>query len=174
MHSFEKIVEMSSSFMLSALSESNERVLQSLHVSAETPTVQTLQMLRLHKAIFSVGMFSIFEADLQKRLNCSNGFSEVKRILLDEGELAIKEQFDDICFAINVLKHGKGRSYDALVSRKDVLPFKIKTPTDLYLTEGDVSEVSILVDVDDQFVMHCSTLICSISRILDRIYPDFP
>jgi hypothetical protein len=33
------------------------------------------------------------------------------------GELALKERFSEFQLAVNVLKHGRGRSYDALVAK---------------------------------------------------------
>jgi hypothetical protein len=67
-------------------------------------------MIRLEKAILVVGMFSIFDAILQDRLDCSNGIAEAKKILKDGGETELLEQFIDYELAINALKHGKGRA----------------------------------------------------------------
>lgn len=79
---------------------------------------------------------------------------------------------NDYQSAINVLKHGKGRSYDYLVSRYNHLDFKIKLPSENFFDEGNVSEVTILVDVDDNFVMGCAHVIEDVSRALQTKDPD--
>jgi len=72
--------------------------------------------------------------------------------------------------AINALKHGRGRSYDALLAEND-LPFLIKRPDENFFTEGDVSEVSILIQVDDQFVLGCAEVIQDVSSVIARVRP---
>ena len=130
-------------------------------------------MIQLQKAIFAVGMFSIFEANLQEGLSCTNGFDEAKKILDDEGELDMKESFDDLILAINVLKHGRGRSYNTLVAKAKVLPFRIKLPNESFFFEGDVSEVSTLVEVDDAFVQRCGDVISDVSRVIRLVHNEF-
>ena len=71
----------------------------------------------LQKAISAVGMFSLFEARLQDGLECGDGIREAKQILKGNGEMALKERFDELRFAINVLKHGGGHSYAALTAK---------------------------------------------------------
>jgi len=90
--------------------------------------VKALQMVRLQKAISAVGIFSLFEAMLQDGLACSDGFREAGEILERDGAMELKERFVDVQLAINVLKHGRGRSYDALVAKADRLPFRSKDP----------------------------------------------
>lgn len=123
-------------------------------------------MVQLQKAIFAVGMFSIFESNLQEGLSCSNGFGEAKKILEDAGELDLKERFDDLFLAVNVLKHGRGRSYDALVAKAEVLQFRIKLPDESFFFEGHVSEISTLVEVDDAFVQRCGKVISNLSEVI--------
>jgi hypothetical protein len=80
-------------------------------------------------------------------------------ILEHEGETALKDSFVDLQLAINVLKHGRGRSYDALVAKSDRLPFRIKRPGEAFFFEGDVSEIATLIEVDDAFVLTESRII---------------
>lgn len=96
-----------------------------------------------------------------------------KRILDDEGGLDMKERFDDLLLAVNVLKHGRGRSYNALVAKAETLPFRIKLPDESFFFEGDVSEVSTLVEVDDAFVQFCGDVISDVSGVIRRVHPDF-
>ena len=75
MHSFVELVDRGAAFTLDALKQANEKALDGLQTSAATPSVKTLQMVKLQKAISAVGMFSIFEAILQDALKCADGFS---------------------------------------------------------------------------------------------------
>jgi hypothetical protein len=172
MHSFTDLVERCASFTLKTLREANERTIEALQTSGATSLVKTLQMVQLQKAILAVGMFSIFEARLQEGLSCSNGFGEAKKILDDEGVPDMKGRFDDLFLAVNVLKHGRGRSYDALVEKADALPFRIKLPDESFFFEGDLSEVSTLVEVDDAFVKHCGDVISEVSKVIRRVRPS--
>ena len=173
MHSFTELVDRCAIFTLGTLKEANERTIEQLQTSGATSLVKTLQMVQLQKAIFAVGMFSIFEANLQEGLSCSDGFSEAKKILECEGELELNERFKDLFLAVNVLKHGRGRSYDALVGKDKTLPFRIKLPDQSFFFEGDVSEVSTLVQVDDTFVQLCGKVISDVSEVISRTRPEF-
>lgn len=173
MHSFTELVDRCATFTLETLREANEKTIETLQSSGATSLVKTLQMIQLQKAILAVGMFSMFEASLQEGLGCRNGFGEAKRILDDEGGLDMKERFDDLLLAVNVLKHGRGRSYNALVAKAETLPFRIKLPDESFFFEGDVSEVSTLVEVDDAFVQFCGDVISDVSGVIRRVHPDF-
>lgn len=173
MHSFTELVDRCAAFTLKTLREANEKTIEELQTSGATSLVRTLQMVQLQKAIFAVGMFSIFEASLQEGLSCENGFSEAKKILEDEGELKLKECFDDLILAVNVLKHGRGRSYGALVAKAESLPCRVKLPDETFFFEGDVSEVSTLVEVDDAFVQRCCKVISNVSGVIRRVHPEF-
>lgn len=173
MHSFTELVDRCTRFTLETLREANKITIEALQTSSATSLVKTLQMIQLQKTILAVGMFSIFEANLQEGLSCSNGFDNAKKILDDEGELSIKERFEDLFLAINVLKHGRGRSYDTLVEKAEALSFRIKLPNESFFFEGDVSEVSTLIEVNDAFVQCCSDVISEVSRIIRRVHPEF-
>ena len=173
MHSFTELVVRCAIFTTETLSKANEETIEELQTSGATSLVKTLQIMQLQKTIFAVGMFSIFEATLQERLSCNNGFDGAKKILDDEGELDIKSRFDNLILAINVLKHGRGRSYDALVANAKSLPFRIKRPDESFFFEGDVSEVSTLVQVDDAFVRLCANIIREVTIVIQRVHSEF-
>lgn len=173
MHRFTELVDRCATFTFETLMAANERTISELQTSGATSLVKTLQMVQLQKAIFAVGMFSIFEANLQEGLGCSNGFCQAKKILNDEGKLDLKERFEDLFRAINVLKHGRGQSYDALVMKADTLPFRIKLPDESFFFEGDVCEISTLIEVDDAFVQLCGTAINEVSEVISRVRPEF-
>lgn len=142
-----------------------------LHTSAATPLVKILRMIQLQKAILAVGMFSMFEAIVQDRLNCSDGFREATVVLRESGRDTLAQRFNDFRGAVNILKHGRGTSYDALVARAADLPFRIKLPGEAFYFEGDVSEVSTLIEVDDQFVLSCTAVVRDVSEVVRAARP---
>lgn len=71
------------------------------------------------------------------------------------------------------LTHGRGKSYDALVANSEDLPFKIKLPNENFFFEGDVSEISTLIEVDDNFVLNCAELIEQISKEVRNEFPGY-
>lgn len=164
MHEFDELADRCAAFTLSALQEANEKTIEMLQTSGATTLVKTLQMIQLQKAVLAVGMFSIFEAELQNRLGGNNGFKRAKEILESKGKADLKERFEDLYFAINALKHGRGTSYDALVAKADKLAFRVKKPDESFFCEGDVSEVQTLIQVDDAFVQLCGVIITEVSQ----------
>jgi hypothetical protein len=173
MHPFTDLIDRCTAFTLAALREANERTIDALETSGATPLVKTLQMVQLQKAILAVGIFSLFEAALQDGLNCRDGFREATDILDREGQAVLKERFSDLQLAINVLKHGRGRSYDTLVAKAGALSFRVKLPGEGFFYEGDVSEISTLIEVDDTFVLSCAAVIREVSEVIRRVRPEF-
>jgi hypothetical protein len=173
MHRFTDLVDRCTAFTLSALSDAEARTIDVLQRSGATPLVKTLQMVQLQRAISAVGMFSLFEAALQDGLGCRDGFREAYLILDEDGQTELKQQFYDLQCAVNVLKHGRGRSYDELVKRGAALSFRILRPGESFFDEGDVSEISTLVEVNDQFVLECADAIRQVSAVIRRVRPDF-
>lgn len=159
MHRFIDLVDFSTSFTLRALNELNEKTNQELQVGASTISVKTLQMIQLQKAFLAIGMFSFFESLLQDKYSCRYGFDEAKKALLKLGKKELHDRFNDFYCAINVLKHGKGNSYNTLISKHESLPFKVKLPENAYFFEGDVSEIESLIYVDDKFVLDVANLV---------------
>src|SRR4051794_13830366 len=82
------------------------------------------------------------------------------------GHAGLAETFSDYQSAINVLKHGTGRSYRQILAKASKLEFKVKPEGEPFFYEGDVSEVSVLIDVDEQFVRRCAELIQQVSSIM--------
>ena len=138
--------------LLSAWAEAERGALERLQTEARTLDVKTLQRVNLLKAITAIGMFSLAEAMLQDSETGQDGFKIAAQCLDRLGDAELKQRFADYRDAINVLKHGRGTSYDRLVKRGENLPFKIKRPDEAFFHEGDVSEGATLVKVDDEFV----------------------
>jgi hypothetical protein len=163
MHAFSDLVQRSAAFSLNALLAAEKNLSEKLQSGVATPWVKAAQMIQLQKAISAVGMFSMFDAILQGRLRCADGFQAVTALLEANGEIALKERFSNLQLAINVLKHGKGRSDDALVQKAESLPFRVKLPGESFFNEGDVAEISTLIEVDDAFVLLCADVIHAVS-----------
>lgn len=85
----------------------------------------------------------------------------------------MKERFLDLAAAINVLKHGRGRSYAMLVDKAQRPPFRVKLPSETFFIEGDVSEVLTLTEVRDAFVRRCGDVISNVSEVLRKVGQDF-
>ena len=90
------------------------------------------------------------------------GWAFTPALSLALGKVELAETFTDYQLAINVLKHGQGR-------RSSQLEFKIKPEGELYFFEGAVSEVSVSIDVDEQFVRRCAALIREASSVIASI-----
>lgn len=165
MHNFDELIYRGTAFTLNALEDLNSKVVRELQSNGSTIAVKNLQMIQLQKAILAIGMFSLFDSILQSRLACRNGFEGAKNVLLKNEKIELHTHFDEFICAINVLKHGRGRSYDALVSKSESLPFRVKLPGENFFNEGDVSEVMTLIEVDDSFVLNCAELI-------DHVYKE--
>jgi hypothetical protein len=166
MHQFEDLIYRGTTFTMNALEELNSKLFDELQTSGSTIAVKNLQMVQLQKAVLAIGMFSLFDAILQDKLHCRKGFEGAKKILLKKGLDELHNRFEQFICAINVLKHGKGKSYDALISKPEALPFRIKLPGEYFFDEGDVAEVRTLIEVDNKFVLNCAELIDQISTEL--------
>jgi hypothetical protein len=42
-----------------------------------------------------------------------------------------------------------------------------------FFSEGDVSEVATLIEVDDRFVQDSATLIAQVASVINKIYPVY-
>jgi hypothetical protein len=103
MHGFSELVERCTEFTLQALRQARDAVTNEMQTSGATRHVKNLQMLQLQRAFFAVGMFSLFEAQLQAALGCANGFDEARGILGRAAEEKLKERMEDLLLTINVL-----------------------------------------------------------------------
>jgi hypothetical protein len=172
MHAFPELIDRCTAFALQALEEAQARTIEALQSSGSTQLVKTLQMVKLQKVISAVGMFSIFDALLQDRLECPDGFKEADAILASLGADGLRMKFSVLRQAINALKHGEGRSYAELLAMPS-LPFAIKKPNEDFFDEGDVSEVQTLIDVDDAFVINCANTIREVLDVIQKSRPSF-
>jgi hypothetical protein len=172
MHSFTELAQQTISFMLKHINNALMANTEALKNSGATSLVKTTQILNMQRTVMVVGLFSIFEAALQNRLECKSGFDETRTLLRSEGLHQLEQIFTNYQRAINVLKHGEGPSYQHLLSDASHLPFRIKRPGEHLFNEGDVSEISTLVLVDDEFVVGCARIIDQVSEAIQGIKPQ--
>jgi hypothetical protein len=165
---FADLVNRSTNFALFTLKEAEDEVIEALQTSGATRHVKNLQMIQLHRAVIAVGIFSLFESIVQDRLECRDGFAAVRECLERVGEVGLSKRFSLFVYAINILKHGRGRSYDELIAMSADLPFRIKRPGEDFFSEGDVSEVATLIEVDDRFVRDCAGLIAQVASVINK------
>jgi hypothetical protein len=64
MHSFSELVDISTRFALMTLNDAQDKVIERLRDSADTPSVKALQMIVLQKSIIAIGIYSLFESIL--------------------------------------------------------------------------------------------------------------
>lgn len=167
MHRFEELVERGTHFMLAAIDAAEQDVSKQLETSGAARHVKALQMLQLQRAVLAVGMFSMLEAHLQGSGDAKYAFADVATRLRNAGASSLAEEFTVLKQAVNALKHGSGSSYVALTKiRDDRLPFRIKREGDSFFHEGDVGEVSTLVEVDSAFLLYCAE---TVKRVAEKL-----
>ena len=167
MHRFTELVDRCLALALGGMRADRDRVVEQLQSSGATPLVKALQMINLQKSIIAVGAFAMFDAILQDALDVDDGFKGATSIL-SEVNKELCDLFAIMCAAVNVLKHGRGRSYKFLVSRskEKALPFRLLMPDETFFNEGDVDEINTLIYVDDAFVQLCGDVISQVSQAL--------
>lgn len=171
MHSFATHCERATLNLLSMISEREGFILKEMETSGATINIVMIRNCNYLRVFHVVGMFSTFEAVLQRFFGGGEGaivkdpFGRVQEILGSKGLGNLLESFKIIRDSVNSLKHGYGRSYEKLLHPAN-LPFKIKRPDESFFDEGDVSEIDTLVQIDNEFVMRCVDVIRDVSRVL--------
>jgi hypothetical protein len=139
--------------------ERDANIIEELQTRASNSLVDGLRTNTMERTIIAVGTIGVFEALLQRCRNWPDAFPELDKELRRNGRDDLADRFRDYRDAINVLKHGEGRSYEQLLARKNQLPFTVKDKGQAFFDEGDVSEITRLVDVDSIFITRCIDLI---------------
>lgn len=153
-------------FTLSHAQKIENQIVEALQTSAATGYVNVLRMLTMQSVIVAIGTFQAFEGLLQQQKGWKDTFKELDGCLRANGNVNLADRFVDYRDAINVLKHGDGRSYDKLVARRDSLPFLVKDKGQRFFDEGDVSEGIQLVDANHEFVRQCSEIVQEVVQAL--------
>lgn len=171
MHPFSELATRCAALTDGLLEENRACVLADLEKGGATVLVRALQAIELQGAIVAVGMVAMFDAAIQDALQCRDGFQEALKIIKQSGDHQLLTRFRDLQLAVNVLKHGKGRSHDELLDRRNDLSFRVRAENEFF-EEGDVSELATLVKVDNEFLRYCSETIDLVAELIKRERPS--
>ena len=171
MHPFSELAARCVAMTTQNAREASEYILGELQASGRTVFVKALQAVELQRAMTTVGLVSMFEAALQDALDVEDGFKAARAVLQECGHADLDTRFSDLLMAINVLKHGAGRSHDALIARRHALPFRVRAE-DEFLEEGDVSELNFLIKADEGFLSYSATVVDQVTAQIRIARPD--
>ena len=161
-----ELISRAAEFALRHAAEVEHDVHKQLETSSATSLVNALRMLSMLRAVVAIGSFSVFEAVVQQQTGWENPLGQIEQLLREMNNDALADRFNDYRNAINVLKHGKGRSYEALLKRERTLDFSLKALGESFFHEGDVSEGLHLVKADDDFGRQCAQIIRDVADAL--------
>jgi hypothetical protein len=113
-------------FTLQHTHEAEQQTFKELETSGATRLVNALRVFRLQRAILAVGMFSMFEALFQSKLKWTEPFIQLDDFLRKHDETHLASAIMDYRRAVNVHKHGEGRSHQELLAKADKLEFKVR------------------------------------------------
>lgn len=171
MHPFSELATRCAALTQSLIEEKRADVTAALKVGGSTSLVKSLQAIELQGSIFAVGMVAMFDAALQDALECKDGFKEALVIISEAGDEELFARFRNVQLAVNVLKHGRGRSHNELLDLRDELPFRVRKE-DEFFQEGDASELGTLVKVDNAFMHYCSETIDLVAALVKEQRPS--
>lgn len=141
------------------INEGNDWVHKALGHRTDSSAINAFRTLTMSSYILCIGGLSVLEATIQQGLGWENGFKELDERLRASGRGDLADRFQDYKDAVNVLKHGAGRSYDRLVARRGELGFNIKGPGESFFDEGDVGEVTGLIDANTAFAEQIASIV---------------
>lgn len=112
--------------------ESVSEILKLMHENGgQTVFVNGLRMATVEIEVTVVGVFSLFEARMQPNFPRGSFFKQLRKHLIEAGQSELADQVHYYYLAVNVLKHGRGSSYEEL-RKVPNLPFVLKQPEDIF------------------------------------------
>jgi hypothetical protein len=114
----------------------------------QTVFVNGLRVATAQIEVAVVGVFSLFEARMQKHVPKGSFFRHLKERLAEEGHPELANDVWCYYLAVNVLKHGEGSSYTELCEAPKQ-PFGIKKPGESFFEECDIAEPEGLINVTE-------------------------
>ncbi|WP_298808413.1 hypothetical protein [uncultured Sphingomonas sp.] len=160
------LIERAVDFTMQHADEAEARAVENLQTGAANRDINALRMVSMQRSIVAIGAIQAFEGVLQQHKGWGDTFGKLDRHLRATGYDELADRFVDYRDAINVLKHGHGRSYERLLAKRAALPFTVKDRGQPFFDEGDVSEGLRLVDANRDFVCQCSAIIKEIAAVL--------
>jgi hypothetical protein len=168
------LISMAADYSVMGQEVANSLNLQGLEQDGQSSRIVIARMVTMQTTIIAIGTISVFESFLQQTVGWDPPFTTLDRHLRDHGLNDLAERFLDYRDAINVLKHGSGRSHDRLLRRRDRLNFGVRALDNPFHDEGDISEISTLVRADAPFVRNCGRLIAEVVDTIRRTVPSAP
>lgn len=158
-------------FGLGCARDAEQRYVKELETRAATPLVDGLRMLSFNRTMIAIGVVQSFEGYVQLKKGWANPVKKIDELLRAEGRSDLADSYSCYYEAINALKHGDGRSYQALRKKLGTLPFAVKASKRDFFVEGDVSEVAQLVQADEDFVRECVAVLEAIIPYVRKAEP---
>ena len=143
----------------SQIQDAFDQIYRELEHSGSTHLFTALDICHTRICAMAVGLFSLYESRLQSKYGLESPFDKLETQLANFGSTNQLEEFKDFRAAINVLKHGKGRSHSNLLVRGERLPFKVQEALGALVVEGDVCPPSDLILVSTEFLELCCEII---------------
>lgn len=144
-----------------------ERCDEELETGAATSSVNGLRLARVQRVCMVVGAFGILEAELQSLAGYKRPFPELVKHLEEVGNYDLAERLFLFTKAVNVLKHGLGPSHSFLLKQDTLPPFiRVKSDPRQFFSEGDVSEVGTLVEVNAEFTAAATQVIDDVVKVV--------
>lgn len=148
--------------------------LKALQRDGKSSRVMLARMMTMRATIVATGTISVFESVLQQTLGWRDAFTQLDAHLRTVEQAELADRLLDYRCAVNVLKHGAGRSHDRLLERQAALAFAVRPVEQPFHDEGDMSEVGTLVRADVAFVNQCAHVVEEVTSVLRRTIPDAP
>lgn len=142
----------------SAFQQDADETIAHLSESGSSEVINACRRATMNLVMVAVGGFSMLEGVLEQTRGWQHPYQELEHNLREKGNVALAQTFNNYRLAINVLKHGYGKSYERLLTQAG-LPFRVKLPNEAFFDEGDVGEIPGLVLVDFAFVQSCAAVI---------------
>lgn len=144
---------------------------ETLETSVATVYINGLRLAKVQNVCMIVGAFGLLEAEVST-LDAYRDARKPLQALISQLERDGKERLARrlwvLVKAVNVLKHGEGRSYSSLLGIQDRPSYlRVKARPDDFFCEGDVSEVPTLVDVDSAFVAAAVDVLSEVLEAID-------
>lgn len=153
--------------LLTNVKKVSEQCAMNLQTGAQTSDVNGLRTCSMAITIVGVGVIGTFEGMLQSHFGWVDAYTELDKLLRNKKRDDLADRLLNYRLAVNVLKHGEGRSYDRLLTSRAALPFAIKGRGEAFFDEGDISEVGGLVDTRGPFIENCVEIINEIRDEID-------
>lgn len=140
------------------IQETMDAIHLELQTSASTRLLVSQDVCQTQLGAATIGIVSLYESRLQTNLGWKEPLRDLQSNLAQLGEHILGDQIATIYLVVNALKHGTGRSHEALLPQS-VPGIKVRRPADTFYPEGDVCPNPDLVEVTPQFLESCCDLI---------------